>query len=494
MKSIVKIFSIFIKKTVLKVQNKTNNNFNISNFNKFLITFISLLFFYLSYLSIPILYDKSLIQNNIENQLLNEFEIDFSTSSDMAYRILPAPHFLIKDSKIYKKDSNKMVSLADVKNIKIFISQKNFLKKNKVIITEVEIDNANFSLLRNDLKLFKNKSNKKFSNKRVEINKSNIFFKDNSNNSVAIIKVSKAFFILDDKNLFNLFKLKGTVFNIPFNFDYKKKFDSSKREEINLIAKKLKLNISDTYDKEENNFNNRKNIISFLNSKIITDYKIDNDIVVFKSKDSKINNDRINYDGELSINPFDLNLNININNFKLFKILDVNSVLTELIRTRLLFNENISISTSIIAISAPQEKIFHKANINFVISNGKINLNKTRLINKKIGSFELENSNFFIKNDRLFLNTDIIIKINNNDQLFSLLQTNKKFRKPIKNMLINLNYDFLSNQIEFNNFKINNKKTSDELFNIIEGFSDNNYNNWIKSKSILNTLFEVYEG
>ena len=37
MKAIVKNFNNYIKKTIFKVQNKTNNNFNISNFNKYLI-------------------------------------------------------------------------------------------------------------------------------------------------------------------------------------------------------------------------------------------------------------------------------------------------------------------------------------------------------------------------------------------------------------------------------------------------------------------------
>ena len=159
-----------------------------------------------------------------------------------------------------------------------------------------------------------------------------------------------------------------------------------------------------------------------------------------------------------------------------------------------MFNDNISISTSIIATLNPKEKIFKKAKINFNISNGKINFDKTKLINKEIGSLKLENSNLYFKNAVLILNTDIVIDINNNDKLFSLLQTNKQFRKPIKNILINLNYDFLSNQIEFNNFKIDHKEVSDELLRIVEGFNDNNSNNWNKSKSLLNTLFKVYEG
>ena len=131
MKQLVQNFNNLIKKTIFKVRNKTNSNFQISNFNKYLTTFISLLFFYLFYLSIPALYDKIWVQNNIEKQLLKEFKIDFSISSDISYRILPAPHFLIKDSKIFKKDGNKKASLVDIKNLKVFIGQGNFFNKKK---------------------------------------------------------------------------------------------------------------------------------------------------------------------------------------------------------------------------------------------------------------------------------------------------------------------------------------------------------------------------
>ena len=102
MKKFIQNFNNLIIKRIFILQNKTNNNFKISNFNKFLITFISLLFFYLFYLLIPHLYDKTWLQSHLESQLLKEFKINFSNSFNISYRILPKPHFLIKDSKIFK--------------------------------------------------------------------------------------------------------------------------------------------------------------------------------------------------------------------------------------------------------------------------------------------------------------------------------------------------------------------------------------------------------
>ena len=487
-------FNNSIIKTIFKVKNQTNNNFLISNFNKYLITFISLLFLYLFYLSIPVLYDKTWIQSNIEQKLSKEFKTNFSISHDVSYRILPSPHFLIKDSKIIREDSDKMSSFADIKILKVFIDQKNFFNKDKITLKYIKIDKANFSIFRDDYELLKNSNDSMFSNKKIKINKSNIFFKDDSDKTIAIIKISKAFLLWDKENLSNLFNLKGKIFNIPFTFDFIKKFKTTKSQEIHITAKTLKLDILDIYNNRATSFSNGRNIISLLKSSINSNYKIDKDIIFFDSNNSRIKNIKVDYEGNFSIDPFDLNINININNYKLFEMLNNNSILNELIKTQLLFNENISISTTITAASNSKKEFFENAIVHFNVTNGKINLNKTRLINEKIGSLEIANSNLFFKNESLILNADVMIDISNTNELFSFLQTNKKSRKSVKNILVNMDYDFSNNKIEFNNFKINNQKVTDELLRIIEGFNDNKFNNLIKSRRLLNSIFEAYEG
>ena len=132
--------------------------------------------------------------------------------------------------------------------------------------------------------------------------------------------------------------------------------------------------------------------------------------------------------------------------------------------------------------------------INFNIVNGKLNLNDTILINDKIGLLKLANSNLFVENNRLILNTDILIDVKDSMSLFSFLNTSKKSRNKFKSALINLDYDFLTNQIEFNNVKIDNKEASDQFLNIIDDFKDNNSNNLIKSRRLINKLLSIYEG
>ena len=146
----VKNFESFIEKTIFKLRNKTNYFFGkytaTINLNKLIIGFIFSMFIYLFYLSIPNLYEKTWVQNTIENKLIEEYKIDFSVSADITYHILPSPHFLIKDAKIFTNNMGEKNELSEIKKLKIFISKKYLFDKKKLKINKVAIHDANFSL------------------------------------------------------------------------------------------------------------------------------------------------------------------------------------------------------------------------------------------------------------------------------------------------------------------------------------------------------------
>ena len=72
MKQIVKNFNNLIKKTIFKLKNKTNNKFQVSTFNKYIITAISILFVYIFYLLIPLLYDKNWVKSKIDKKTITQ--------------------------------------------------------------------------------------------------------------------------------------------------------------------------------------------------------------------------------------------------------------------------------------------------------------------------------------------------------------------------------------------------------------------------------------
>ena len=483
MKQIVKNFNNLIKKTIFKVENKTNDKFHVSKFSKYLISAIVVLFIYIFYLSIPLLYDKNWIQNKIVTELGNEFNINLGNSFDFSYRILPKPHYLIRDSK---------TSLAEIKTLNVFISQNNFFNKDSIRINEVVIEEANFSLLSNDLKPLYKDSENKFSKKKIKINDSNVFFKNNLNEVISIIRISNAYLFFDEKNLFNLFDLKGEIFNIPFKLKYENVLNLQKQIEINAPDLKLKV-INDFFKKDENLSSGISNI-SILSSSINTKFNIKDQIAIFQSDGSRIYNSKIDYNGQLAINPFDLNLKINLYDYKISNLFTPNSIINEFIKSGLLFNENISVQTLVNIKSTKKDEIFNEAKLELRILNGKISFDKSVFINNNIGLMEISNSDLFLDNDKLFLSSNLSIDIKDIDKLYSFLNTSKNSRKNIRNIKLNIIYDFLSNQIELKNIKINDNDVSSQFNNVAEGFIDINSNNLTKSRKLLNELINLYDG
>ena len=483
MKQIVKNFNNLIKKTIFKVENKTNDKFHVSKFSKYLISAIVVLFIYIFYLSIPLLYDKNWIQNKIVTKLGNEFNINLGNSFDFSYRILPKPHYLIRDSK---------TSLVEIKTLNVFISQNNFFNKDSIIINEVVLEEVNFSLLSNDLKPLYKESENKFSKKKIKINDSNIFFKNNLNEVISIIKISNAFLFFDEKNLFNLFDLKGEIFNIPFKLKYQNALNLQKKIEINAPDLQLKV-INDFFKKDENLSSGISNI-SILSSSINTKFNIKDQTAIFQSDGSRIYNSKIDYNGQLAINPFDLNLKINLYDYKISNLFTPNSIINEFIKSGLLFNENISVQTLVNIKSTKKDEIFNEVKLELRILNGKISFDKSVFINNNIGLMEISNSDLFLDNDKLFLSSNLSIDIKDIDKLYSFLNTSKNSRKNIRNIKLNIIYDFLSNQIELKNIKINDNDVSSQFNNIAEGFIDINSNNLTKSRKLLNELINLYDG
>jgi len=483
MKKIVKFFNNIIKRTIFKVENKTNVKFPVSNSSKCIIVIITILFIYISYLSLPLLYDKNQVQNKIVTNLSAEFNINLNNSFDISYRLLPKPHYLIKDTK---------TTLAEIKVLNVYIDQNNFFNKDNIKISGVVIEEANFFLINDDFKaLYKNSENK-FSKKKIKVNNSNIFFKNSLNEVISIIKISNAFLFFDEKNLFNLFDLKGEVFNIPFELNYKNIINSQKK--IKVKIPNLKFEVTNKSFKKNEGLSRGINNISILSSSINTKYNIKDQIVIFQSDGSRVYNSKIDYNGQLAINPFDLNLKINLYNYKISNLFIPNSIINEFIKSGLLFNENISVQTLVNIKSIKKNKIFNEAKLELRVLNGKISFDNSVFINNNIGLMEISNSDLFLEDDRLILTSSLSIDIKDTDKLFSFLNISKKSRKNIKNIKLNIIYDLLSNQIELKNIKVNDNDVSPQFKNIAEGFMDNDSNNLTKSRKLLKELINLYEG
>ncbi|MDA7783208.1 hypothetical protein N8934_00005 [Candidatus Pelagibacter sp.] len=266
------------------------------------------------------------------------------------------------------------------------------------------------------------------------------------------------------------------------------------KKQIEIKAPDLQLEVINNSFKKDENLSSGINKISILSSSIHTKYNIKDQIVIFQSDGSRVYNSKIDYNGQLAINPFDLNLKINLYDYKISNLFTPNSIINEFIKSGLLFNENISVHTLINVESNKKDEIFNEAKLELRVLNGKITFDNSIFINNNIGLMEVSNSDLILENDKLLLTSNLSIDIKDTDELFSYLNTNKKSRKNIKNIKLNIIYDFLSNQIEFKNISINDNDVNSQFNNIAEGFIDINSNNLNKSRKLLNELINLYAG
>ena len=96
------------------------NNYNFRYNHKIAIFSLSTAFFlYLLYLSIPSLYDTGRVQKVFNKKFLTDFNLNISLSTDISYRILPQPHFLIKDAKLFYDKLTVPHEISQIKELKI---------------------------------------------------------------------------------------------------------------------------------------------------------------------------------------------------------------------------------------------------------------------------------------------------------------------------------------------------------------------------------------
>ena len=477
-----------------KITTKKFSKFSkISNFSKFLIVFISLLFLYLFYLSIPSLYNKGKLQKDLTNKIFNEFKINISISSDISYSILPSPHIVVKNAKIFDNNINRPKEISQIKKLKIHISQQNLFKQDDLKITKIIIQDANFLIQKSDFKFINEFIEKKFSKKKIIIKNSNFFYKDLNNKVVSIFPISYLSISYDGKKSINSLIATGDIYNIPFNLKWNKNFEKNSKANSVIRFNKLNIEIKNTSLKENNNYKLINEII-IGNSKFETEFKFKDNIVNLLSLDSKLINNNIKYIGQIEFEPFNFILNIDLDKINLSKLFTSLDFLLELFKLDILYNNNLSLKISSNIENLKKNKVFDSSKIFFNLKNGKINLNNSYLISNKIGKLSLSSSNLGLINNELFFEGELVFKIDNQKEFYRVFQVPKKNRKTLKNIIFNIELNLFNDTINIKNFLVNNEESSNKeaknkLLDEYNSSTENKFKNWIDLKKFINKIF-----
>ncbi len=482
-----------------KISNFRRSKFvKISNFNKLLILLISFLFLYLFYLSIPTLYNKGDLQKNFTSKLLEEFRLNISFSPEITYSILPSPHFIIENVKIFNNDNDSPKELSQIKKLKIFIHQTNFIHQNKLKIKKIVLEEANFSISKIDLDFFKNFFKNKFSEKKLFILNSKIFYKNIKNETISILGISKLSLLYNQRKLINEIVSKGKVYNIPYNLKWTKDFKNKKESIMNLKINDLNLemkNINSDFNQNDLLYN----VIKIGNTKLETEYKILQNKLEFKSDSSKIYNGNLSYEGEIFLNPFDLKLFLDIEKLDLKKSLITLNLFRQLLKSNLLFNQNLNANIKIDLNEISNNKLVDSLNLFLNLHNGNINSDNSYLSSNKIGNLILTNSSLENITNELIFRGSFNLVVNNQDKFYRTFQISKKNRKKLTNIFFDLDFNFFNNELKILDFRINdlNDEINEEVLRTIENLNlhkDNEIKNWIDLKNFVNKIFISYSG
>ena len=455
----------------------------LSQNNKVFLTSGLIVILLISYYLIPTLYNKELVQLEIKNQIFKKYQIDVKFNKKIKYGLLPRPHFVTKDLSILRDDKE----IGITKNFKINIKAKNFFSFNGIKFKDLIFNKSDFNIYQQDLVFFENLLKTEPSENKIIIKNSNIFFKDNNDDILFINKIKKSEFYYDSYNLVNVLKSKNEIFNIPYKLIIKNdKFNKLVTSDFN--SQKIRLSIENeiSYDSDI-----RQGLLEilFVNQTTALEYKLNKNSLNFFTKGQKNQ-----YNGLIEFKPFYFKANFNYEGLSTKNWFNENSVLYNLIKSEIFNNENLNININLNVKDLININELNNLFLNVAIESGDISFSNSNIMWKDDLKIYLSESLLNIEQNETYLIGKIVIDIKDTNDFYKSFQIKKDYRKNIKEIKFDFNYNFTKQKINFNNFEIDNKPSLN-IENFVEKFNLNEkFFNKITFKNFVNDFFKVYFG
>ena len=490
------IFAKKLKKQFLSINDSIERNFNKirpfvlkikklkfdPNNRAFLIFLIALVSIF-TFFSIPAFYDKNIIQSKIKNQIFENYKIQIVFNEKLNFSIFPKPHFTSKNISIFQKDKE----IAKIKKARIYISNEKIYLFNDIKIKDLIFNGSELYINKENLNFFKNLLKTNPSENEIVIKNSKIFYKDTEGEVLFISKIFNSKFFYDFNKLENNLVSKNEIFNLPFVLNIQNNY-FDRDLDIQLDIKKLRLNI-------ENSTNYKDLIkdgsldINLINTSSKFDYEFDEGVFKFLSQEKNF------YNGQVEFKPFYLLANFNYDYLNLKNLFKNDTILSELIRSEILFNNNLNLDLNLNVKNVGNFDNLNNLNIKTNISESSINFSNSSIMwNDSIQMF-LEDGYLSLENGQINLNGELKLVFKDINNVYSFFQIKKKFRKKIKDIYVNFSYNLDNKNFYFDSLKVDNISNSklEKLTQYFNGKSDRTFNK-ITFKNFVNNFFSTYAG
>ena len=199
------------------------------------------------------------------------------------------------------------------------------------------------------------------------------------------------------------------------------------------------------------------------------------------------------YDGIVEFKPFYFTSNLNYNVLKLNDF--VNPFLIQIFKSQIFNNENLNAKINFNVKNIYDFDRFSNLMLKLRIEQGKMTFSNSQINWKDNVNLSLEDAMLDFENEKIYFNGKMLVNIKDKNDFYRSFQIKKNFRKDLKKIEFDFNYDFIENKVYFDNLRLDNK-TNENLDKFISKFNTNDakFFNKITFKSFVNKIFNAYFG
>ena len=456
-----------------KIKNYISNFRKKNPFNPIILSII-LVFLLSLYFTIPTFYNYENFDKEIQKKVSKDFKLNLKNISSVTYLMLPTPHFLIEECDIHFSNDPKE-KILKAKHLKINVFSKNLHKKENIELKSIHLKKVDLDLQFIDIKNFYNHLKYNIS-KPIYINKSNLFFRDKNKEIILISKIKnfEYFFYFQRKS--KKLNVSGNLFGSNFKFNWEKNFSNPYITTSDIKFYNPNLNISNKFNKENENFTKAETRLRFLRNSLDLNYKFNRDSIELIDDKSKI----INHSkliGNIKLDPFFFDLNLILSEIRIETVLNnlfLNLYNTNL-STNLNFNGNLKINLNEI-----NNRLFENLLINVDFKEEKISLNDSSLNLKKIGKINFSDPSIYEKNQKLFIKSKIKFDVDDQEQLYRKFLIPRQNRINLNKVYFEVEYNIDDGNYFLSSINFNENKNNQIIFQKIKNIQQ--LNNFISSE------------
>lgn len=454
---------------------KKNFSRNIKTIDKKIFIFVAAIFIIIiTYFQLPAFYDKNKIKTQLENQILDQYNLEVKLDESLRYGLFPKPHFYSKKTIITYESNN----IAKSQNTRVLISLKNFFSPEDIKIKDIIFKKTDFKINISNFNFFTNLLDLNKSNKNLNFYNSKLFYLDQNSDLIFLSNIKNLDYLYEE-NFIPKLNSKFELFNIPINLDishdiYEKKFISEIR------AKPLRLHVENFLSYNEN-FLDGLLELSIINKSKKINYNFKNNILNFETMDNNI-------EGNIYIKPFFLSTIVNFPIIDLKKITKDNSILINILKTEIFNNKNLNGKISINSDTINGNNFLNDIKFTILLEQGNIFIQNLSMIFKDTIIINFSDTQLVIDNNNLNFAGEITFDFINIDNFYSHYQISRKYRKDIKKIKFGYLFNYDEKFIEIDNLKVDgtSNQNLDDFLNIINSKKDNISNKIIFRNTIKN--------